>query len=32
MGGPVGWGQFRWCARLTCHLTYLRLTSLGLDR
>ncbi len=31
-GGPVGWGQARWQARLTCHLTYLRFTSRGLDR
>lgn len=32
MGGPVGWGQV-WCrARLTCHLTYLRLMSRGLLR
>ena len=32
VGGPVGWGQSRWWARLTCHLTYLRFTSLGLER
>lgn len=31
-GGPVGWGQVAWCARLTCHLTYLRLMTRGLER
>ena len=30
--GPVGWGQWAWWARLTCHLTYLRLTRRGLER
>lgn len=32
VGGPVGWGQSRWRARLTCHLTYLRFTTRGLLR
>ena len=27
-----GCGQWRWRARLTCHLTYLRLIRRGLDR
>jgi hypothetical protein len=27
-----GWGQSRWQARLTCHLTYLRLISRGFER
>ena len=32
LGGPVGCGH-EWCvARFTCHLTYLRLTTLGLLR
>ncbi len=31
-GGPAGWGQRAWRARLTCQLTYLRLTTRGLDR
>jgi hypothetical protein len=31
-GGPVGWGQVLCRARLTCHLTYLRLMSRGLLR
>ena len=31
-GGPVGRGQLRCRARLTCHLTYLRLITLGFDR
>ena len=32
MGGLVGWGQLVWRDRLTCHFTYLRLTSRGLER
>ena len=32
MGGPVGCGQLLCRARLTCHLTYLRLISRGLER
>ena len=32
VGGPVGWGQLLCRARLTCHLTYLRLTRRGLER
>lgn len=32
MGVPVGWGQWRWRARLTCHLGILRLMSRGLER
>ena len=32
MGGPVGWGQLVWRARLTCHLGILRLMSRGLER
>jgi hypothetical protein len=32
VGGPVGCGQARCRARLTCHLTYLRLVSRGLER
>ena len=32
MGGRVGDGHSRCRARLTCHLTYLRLISRGLDR
>ncbi len=31
-GGPVGWGQLAWWARLTCHLGILRLISRGFDR
>ncbi len=31
-GGCVGWGQLAWWARLTCHLTYLRLMTRGLAR
>jgi len=32
IGGPVGWGQLAWRARLTCHLGILRLMSRGFDR
>ena len=32
VGAPVGCGQSRCRARLTCHLTYLRLTRRGLER
>ena len=32
VSGPVGWGQLLCRARLTCHLTYLRLISRGFDR
>lgn len=32
MGGPVGWGQSAWRARLTCHLGILRLISRGFER
>ncbi len=31
-GGPVGWGQLAWRARLTCHLGILRLINRGQDR
>jgi hypothetical protein len=31
-GGPVGWGQSAWWARLTCHLGILRLIRRGLVR
>lgn len=30
--GWEGWGQSAWWPRLTCHLTYLRLTTRGFDR
>ncbi len=32
VGGPLGWGQSAWRARLTCHLEYLRLMTRGQDR
>jgi hypothetical protein len=32
VGGPSGWGQWRWRARLTCHLGILRLMRRGLER
>ena len=32
MGGPAGWGQLAWWARLTCHLAYLRLITRGAER
>ena len=32
MDAPVGCGQSRCRVRLTCHLTYLRLTTRGLER
>ncbi len=31
-GGPVGWGQLRCLARLTCHFGILRLMRCGLAR
>jgi hypothetical protein len=31
-GGPVGWGQSVWRARLTCHLGILRLMRRGFER
>ena len=32
LGGPVGWGQLAWTARLTCHLVYFLFTTRGAER